>query len=134
MAPDPYDLLRFGGAGIILVNAFHRIIYPEIGVIYTAGPILEGWLLTDPQWVLTIQLVAIALSYLLITDTRTFHAAGLLAFGIGLVIINLLIQHPLLGLGGAIETQMSFFDIALRNVGLVLIFTTIAIMAGQRQD
>lgn len=132
---EPYDLLRYGGASLILLNAFHRITFPEIPVKYISNSLIAGLPIAPVEFNFLVQLTAIALSGAILLDFRTYYTSGIMAFGVLLVTAMLSLQSPLLGLGtGRIGIQMQYFDIALRDLGLAVLFWTLAEMAAERHE
>lgn len=125
---NAYGVLRFGGVAFLIINAFHRLLYPQTGVFYTLGEILSTSFFSPENFVFAVIVTSLVAGYFIIIDRNTFEAASLIAFGLSLVVIMLLIQTPYLT-GDDITNGFVFFDVALRNFGLVILFVAIALMS-----
>lgn len=110
--PSGYTVLRIGGPLLLFINAAHKLSYPRIAYRYTADAVLAA-LPADPfLYLVAIQSVTVALAILVLLNRFVRYAA------IGLTVIVSWVTVNLLAAG--------FFDLALRELGLVLIFAAIA--------
>ncbi len=112
-------LLRLGGCGFIFVNAAHKLLYPYIGVQYVS-PLLLQFVPVDPAMVAYLfQVVSIAAALLVVLDRYVVPASLVLAGITAFVAVNLFLP-PL------------WFDMAIRESVIVVVFLTIAARARTR--
>ena len=128
---EVYDLMRYSAAVFLLVNSIHRLANPSTGVVYMSERFFWFIPLSHTTIVYTVMGFSILCAFLILMDKKTWQASSSIALGISLVTVMLLVQTPYFT---GETSNIMFFDVALRDFGLVALFTSLSIMARERAD
>lgn len=128
---EVYDWMRYSATIFLVVNSIHRLANPSTGVLYMSE--MFFWFLPLSRLSIVYMVMAFSLlcALLILADKKTWQASSSIAAGISIVIIMLFVQTPYFT---GESSKMMFFDIAVRDFGVVALFVSLSIMAKNKVD
>ncbi len=126
---EVYDLMRYSTAVFLVVNSVHRLANPATGMLYMSEKFFWFLPLSHTSIVYLVMAFSLFCATLILADRKTWQVSGMISLGIGFVVVMLFVQTPYLT---GEPTNMIFFDIAMRDFGLVALFSSLSLMARKR--
>lgn len=113
-------VFRVGLGVVVLLEGVHKLLVPEVWGAYAAPWVLALWPAPMPETMVATGLAQVGFAVAIAVDRFTSVAALVLALLVSFVVVNLLTAGPATG---------AFLDVAIRDVGLVVLSLGVALQS-----